>query len=88
MAVCLLYPLYTLGLQPMPGLVGHRVVVALTVAIGVVVGWSSLVAGEVLAPVAVWVSVAPVYLSNLVAAKPETPNQALRLTAAGHVGYP
>ncbi len=68
MAVCLLYPVYTLGMQSVPGLVGNFAVVGLTVAAASVIRRSSAVAAGMLVPVAVWVSVATVYLAKLVAA--------------------
>jgi tryptophan-rich sensory protein len=68
MAVCFLYPVYTLGMQAVPGLVANVAVVGLTVAAAAVIRRSSAVAAGMLVPVAVWVSVATVYLAKLVAA--------------------
>jgi tryptophan-rich sensory protein len=66
--VCFLYPVYTLGMQPVPGLVGNVAVVALTVAAAAIIRRSSSLAAGILVPVAAWVSLAAVYLAKLIAA--------------------
>jgi tryptophan-rich sensory protein len=68
MTVCFLYPVYTLGMQAVPGLVGNVAVLALTVAATAIIRRSSALAAGMLVPVAVWLSLATVYLAKLVAA--------------------
>ena len=68
MLVCILYPFYTLGLQAVPGLIGNVVVVILTILAAIFVRRSSSVAVGLLAPVALWVSLATVYVARLIAA--------------------
>jgi tryptophan-rich sensory protein len=65
--VCLLYPVYTLGMKVIPGLVANVVVLVLAVVVAVLVWPSSAAAAGLVAPVVVWIILATVYMAKLVA---------------------
>jgi tryptophan-rich sensory protein len=65
MIVCILYPVYTLGLQTVPGLVANILVLALIIATALIIRNTSLPAAGLLLPVGLWVSIATIYLVKL-----------------------
>jgi tryptophan-rich sensory protein len=68
--ICLLYPVYTLGFQVVPGLIGNIVVLLLSCGLCIFVRRSSLIAAASIVPVIVWLSVATIYVVKLIKANP------------------
>lgn len=66
LVVCLLYPVYTLGMQAVPGLIANVAVLVLAVAVAASVRSSSPVVTGLVLPVVVWVALATVYTAKLV----------------------
>jgi tryptophan-rich sensory protein len=66
--VCLLYPAYTLGFRPVPGLIGNIVVLLLSCGLCILVRRSSLIASASIGPVIMWLSVATIYVVKLIKA--------------------
>lgn len=66
LVTCLLYPVYTLGMQAVPGLVANVVVLLMAVVVAVLVRSSSMAAAALVIPVIAWISLATVYLAKLV----------------------
>jgi tryptophan-rich sensory protein len=64
--VCLLYPLYTLGLRAGPGLVANVAVLVLACGVAWVVSHTSVPASLLLVPTIVWIIVASVYVVKLI----------------------
>ncbi|MFO0957870.1 MAG: TspO/MBR family protein [Isosphaeraceae bacterium] len=66
LVVCMLYPVYTLGMRAIPGLVANVAVLALTCGVAALVRRSSATAAGLLAPIGLWLAVATLSMIQLV----------------------